>query len=105
VTVWIVFVLAGLGTYGLRLSGIALLRDPDRISPTLQRGLRMIGPAAMGAIIANSLVLSDGEWRPFGAWHVAAFVAVAAGFWKRSMGWAMAAGVATFAALLATGVA
>ena len=103
-TVWIAFVLAGIGTYLIRASGVVLLRNPDRIPPLVQRGLRMIGPAAMGAIIGTSLLLDDGQWRAFGAWHIAAVVAVAVAAWKRSMGWAIVAGASAFAVLLLLGV-
>jgi len=104
VTVWVVFALAGIGTYLIRASGIALLSDPDRIPPLVQRGLRMIGPAAMGAIIGNSLLLDGGHWRAFGAWHIAALVAVGVAAWRRSMGWSIVAGAGAFALALLLGV-
>ena len=96
-TLWLIFIIAGVGTLLIRMSGILVFHDPERISPTMRRALRMIAPAAMGAIVANTLILDQGEWRAFGPWHVAALVAVGVGAWRRSMGWAMAAGVATFA--------
>ncbi len=98
--IWIVVALAGIGTYLIRVSGIVLFQNEDRISPLVRRGLRMIGPAAMGAIIGNALFLDEGAWRPFGAWHVAALVAVAAAVWKRNLALTMLIGAAAFAALL-----
>lgn len=100
--VWIVVALAGIGTYLIRVSGIVLFQNEDRISPLVRRGLRMIGPAAMGAIIGNALFLDAGEWRSFGAWHLAALVAVAAAVWKRNLGLTMLVGAAAFAVLLLT---
>jgi branched-subunit amino acid transport protein len=62
----------------------------------------MVGPAAMGAIIVNALFLDHGEWREFGAWHIAAAVAVIVALWRRSEGWSMLAGAVVFAVLIAT---
>jgi len=103
-TIWLVFALAAVGTYAIRLSGIAILGDEERVPPLVRRALRMIGPAAMGAIVGNSLVLEDGAWRPLGAWHLAALAALAVGVWRRSLGWTMLAGAGAFTVLLALGL-
>lgn len=103
-SVWLIFILAGLGTYLIRISGVMLLRDPERIPAPIQRALRMVAPAAMGAIIANALFLDQGQWRELGAWHVAAAVAVGVAIWRRSQGWSMLAGALAFAVLLASGM-
>jgi branched-subunit amino acid transport protein len=97
--IWLIFILAAIGTYAIRVSGLALFRDEDRIPPRVRRALRMIGPGAMGAIVGNSLLLEAGAWRPFGAWHIAALVAVGFAAWKRSLALTMLAGAAAFAAL------
>src|SRR6187399_257788 len=89
---WLIFIFAAIGTYLIRLSGVLLHRDEERIPIPVRRALRMVGPAAMGAIIVSSLFLDHGEWRSLGAWHLAALVAVGVAVWKRSSGWAMAAG-------------
>lgn len=101
---FVVFLLAGIGTYAIRISGIWLLGGERELPPRVARSLRLVGPAAMGAIIANSLLLADGGWRPFGAWHIAAAVAVGIAIWRRSMGVTMAVGALVFAALLLAGV-
>jgi branched-subunit amino acid transport protein len=98
-TIWLVFILAALGTYAIRISGITLLRDEARIPPVVRRALRMVGPAALGAIVGNSLLLVHGQWRPFGAWHVAALVALGFAAWKRNLALTMLAGAAAFALL------
>jgi branched-subunit amino acid transport protein len=103
-TIWIIIIAAGVGTYLIRLSGVLLLKDEERIPLPVRRALRMVGPAAMGAIIASALFLDHGEWRAFGAWHLAALVAIGVALWKRSMGWSMLAGAVTFAVLLAAGL-
>jgi len=98
--IWLIFILAAIGTYAIRVSGLALFRDEDRMPPPVRRALRMIGPAAMGAIVGSSLLLDNGAVRPFGAWHVAAFAAVALAAWKRSLALTMLGGAAVFAVLL-----
>lgn len=101
-TAWIVFALAAIGTYLIRISGLVIFSDPERIPAPVQRSLKMLGPAAMGAIIANALFLDGEQWRAFGAWHIGAAVAVGVAIWRRSQGWAMLAGAVTFATLIAS---
>ncbi|WP_161794546.1 AzlD domain-containing protein [Demequina globuliformis] len=103
-TAFIVFTLAAIGTYLIRLSGIALLGDGKQLSPRVRKALTLVAPAAMAAIIANSLFLDQGAWRDFGAWHLAALVAVGVALWKRSMGWTLVAGATAFALLLVAGL-
>ncbi len=103
-TIWLIFVLAAIGTYAIRVSGLALFRDEERIPPLVRRALRMIGPGALGAIVGNSLLLDHGAWRPFGAWHIAAIVAVGFAAWKRNLALTMLAGAAVFAVLVGAGL-
>ena len=103
-SLWLIFLFAAIGTYLIRISGVVLLRDPDKIPAPVRRALTMVGPAAMGAIIVNSLFLDQHEWRAFGAWHIAAAVAIVVAVWRRSQGWSMLAGAVTFAALIASGM-
>ena len=99
--VWLIFLFAAIGTYLIRLSGVVLLRHPENIPAPIQRALRMVAPAAMGAIIVNSLFLDQHQWRAFGAWHIAAAVAIVVAVWRRSQGWSMLAGALVFAAIIA----
>ena len=100
-SLWLIFLFAAIGTYLIRISGVVLLRDPDKIPAPVRRALTMVGPAAMGAIIVNSLFLQQHEWRPFGPWHVAALVAIGVALWRRSQGWSMLAGAVVFAVMIA----
>jgi len=104
VTVFLIFVAAGIGTYLIRVSGIVLLSDPEKLPPRLRRALALVAPTALGAIIVNSLLLDEGQWRTFGAWHIAGAVAIAVALWRRSAGMAMAAGAVAFALLLVAGL-
>lgn len=103
-TVFLIFLAAAVGTYLIRVSGIALLSDPEKLPPRLRRALALVAPTALGAIIVNSLFLDEGQWRAFGAWHLGAAVAIGVALWRRSAGWAMTAGAVAFALLLVAGV-
>lgn len=103
-TVFLIFSAAAVGTYLIRISGIALLSNPEKLPPRLRRALGLVAPTALGAIIVNSLFLDAGQWRSFGAWHVAAAVAIGVALWRRSAGWAMTAGAFAFALLSVAGL-
>lgn len=101
---FLIFLFAAIGTYLIRISGIVIFGKDRQLPPRVARALQLVGPAAMAAIIANSLLLDEGAWRSFGAWHLAALVAVGVALWKRSSGWTMASGAVAFAALLLAGL-
>jgi branched-subunit amino acid transport protein len=102
--VFLIFLIAAIGTYMVRLSGVLLLGGPRALPPRLARSLNLIAPAAMAAIIANSLLLDGTAWRPFGAWHIAAIIAVGVAVWRRSAGVTLLVGAAAFGGLLAFGL-
>ncbi len=102
--VLLIFLAAAVGTYAIRISGILLLGRGRRLPARVERSLRLVGPAAMAAIVANSLLLDEGGWRGFGAWHLAALVAIGVAVWRRSSGVTMLAGAVAFAALLLAGL-
>lgn len=104
ITAVVVFTVAAIGTYLIRISGIVLLGGDRELPPRVKTMLSLVAPAAMAAIIANALFLDQGQWRGFGAWHLAALVAALVALWKRSMGWTLLAGVVAFAALLLAGL-
>lgn len=103
-TAFLVFTAAAVGTYVIRLSGVALLGGDRELPERVTRALRLVGPAAMAAIVANALLLDQGDWRVFGAWHLAALVAVGVALWRRTMGITISAGIAAFALLLLSGL-
>ncbi len=106
--IFLIFLIAAIGTYLIRISGIVLLGGKKDLSPRVKRSLGLVAPAAMGAIIANALLFDSSgaglEWRAFGAWHVAALVAVVVAVWRRSMGWTLLVGAVVFAGLLVAGL-
>ncbi len=56
--IWLVMLLGGLLTYGMRLSFIYLLGRFD-VSETIRRALRFVPPAVLSAIIAPELLMPD----------------------------------------------
>ncbi|MFV1989883.1 MAG: AzlD domain-containing protein [Acidimicrobiales bacterium] len=92
--------LAGVGTFFIRSSALVILGDraiPDRVQQTL----RLIAPAVLSAIAANSLLLDSGDIRPLGSWHLAALVAVGVSLKTKSLGWTLAAGLVALWAIQA----
>ncbi len=87
------FVLAGLGTYAIRISAIALVGRGLAISPAVERTLRLIAPAVLASIIVNSLVLDHDHFNAKVSWFIGALVAAAIVRRYRSSGWAMAVAI------------
>ena len=85
--------LAGAGTYLVRVSAIALLSGSTEIPPNVERVLRMIAPAVLAAVLAHSLMLNDGELPPLGTWHVAALIALGVALKWRQAGLTMGLGL------------
>ena len=83
-TVWILIAVIGAGTFGLRISMIALLGRIPRLPPTVERVLRFVRPAVLAALIAPAVMLLDGELAflsPFNPRLAAAVVATVVA-WK-----------------------
>ena len=57
---WLVMVLAGLGTYLLRVS-MVVAHDRFGTPRWLESNLRLIGPSVLAAILVSSLILSHGH--------------------------------------------
>lgn len=87
------FVLAGLGTYLIRVSAIAMMGQGAVVAPRVERTLRLIAPAVLAAIIANGLLLDGGTLNTRPSWYLATLVAVVVAYRVRSAAWAMAAGM------------
>ncbi len=58
-TLWMVIILMGVVTYGLRLSLIALMGRFE-VPPLVSRGLRFVPPAVLSAIVLPELVQPAG---------------------------------------------
>lgn len=58
--VWAAIAAIALGTWGFRVSFVVLFGYLDEVPPRIDRMLRFIPPAVLGAIIAPSLLLVDG---------------------------------------------
>lgn len=56
-TIWVIFVAAGVGTYALRLSFVALLGRVEEVPPRVVGVLRFV-PSAVLAALAGSAVVS-----------------------------------------------
>ncbi len=100
-TAWVVFAVAGLGTYLSRSFFILIVGDRV-LSLRAERALRNIGPAVLAALTA-SLLTTDGPVEFFTSIpEVAAVVAaLAVGLWRRTFGAAFLAAIIVWASLSA----
>lgn len=87
-------VLAGAGTYLIRVSAIALhgLRRP---SPSAEATLRLIAPAVLAAIVADRLFLVDGDPTVQWDWWLAGAAAGLVAYRWRSPGLTVLVGMLT----------
>ncbi len=88
-------VLVALGTYAIRISAIVVLAR-RMIPPKVEQTFRLIAPAVMAALVANTLLLDHGAVRPVGLWHLAALVAIGVALWTRSVGWTLLVGLIVY---------
>ena len=84
--------LLALGTYLFRISVIELAAGRE-IPQRYEAMLRLIPPAVLTALVADSLALTDSGIRPFGPWWVAAAIAVAVAVKTKSAAWTLASGM------------
>lgn len=88
----LVVVLAGVGTFALRVCMIVVL-GRVRVTERVEEGLRLIAPAALGALVAQGLLLSEGAIRPLDSWYAAAAIAAVVAWRTGSVGWTLAGGM------------
>jgi branched-subunit amino acid transport protein len=86
-------VAVGIGTYLFRLSAVAVFHGARTIPVRVERSLRLIAPAVLAALVANSLILDGDGFRSFGAWYGAAIVAATVAVWTRSAAWTLLSGM------------
>ncbi|AZG12520.1 AzlD domain-containing protein [Cupriavidus pauculus] len=95
-----VFLGAGLATYLIRLSFIAV-EGRVHLPPWFRTALQFVPAAMLSALIAPDLLMRDGAvyLSPYNARLVAGLVAIVIAARTRSVGWTIAGGMATLIAL------
>ena len=91
IDLFIVAVVAA-GTLAMRASMITLLADVA-IPLRVEQALGLVAPAVLAGLVAQTLFLDHGEFRPFGTWYVAGAVAATVAWRTRSFGWTLLAGM------------
>lgn len=86
--------LVGIGSYGFRVSFIALASRAERVPPRVETALSMIAPSVLAAIVADSLLFAGDEWRGFDEWHVALAVTTLIAWRTKSIAACLAVGMA-----------
>ena len=93
-------VLGGIGTYAARALPL-LAPGVDRLPAPVLTYLRLIGPAALGAIAAADIFVADGAFR-VGPEAVAVITGAAVGWWRSNLLVGMAVSVVVVLLLRAT---
>lgn len=57
---WLVILAAGVGTFALRASFVALFGKFDDVPPTVERVLRFVPAAVLSALVVPQLAFADG---------------------------------------------
>jgi branched-subunit amino acid transport protein len=95
--------LAGIGTYGLRVGAIALAGGRASIPPRVETALSMIPPAVLAAITAESLLYDGDSLRGLDEWHMTIVVAALVAWRTRSVALCLAVGMGLLWGLAALG--
>ena len=99
-TLWLIILVAGLGTFSLRLSFIVLLekmKEPE----LMRRALKYVPPAVMAALVSSSLLIRDDAIFLSLDNHrlLAAMIAAVVGWRTRSLLWTILSGLIALFAL------
>ena len=86
--------LAGLGTYLVRVSFIAFGGRLRSIPPRVELALSMIPPAVLAAIAASSLLLDGDELRGLDEWHIAGLAAMLVAWRTKNVALCLSVGMA-----------
>ncbi|MGY8523685.1 AzlD domain-containing protein [Paracidovorax citrulli] len=91
-----VMVAAGLATYLIRLSFIAI-EGRLRLPPWFRTALQFVPAAMLSALIAPDLLMRDGALalEPDNTRLLAGLIAIVIAAWTRSVAWTIAGGMAT----------
>lgn len=92
----LIFAIAGIGVYAIRLSGLAVAAGNREIPAGASKALHLVAPAAISAVVASAVLLDGGAIRGLSAWHVAALVAIGVAAWRRNLALTMGVGGAVF---------
>ena len=82
----------GAGTLAMRASMVTLLAGAT-LSPRVIQALRLVAPAVLAGLVAQTLFLDHGAWRPFGSWYLAAAIAALVAWRTRSFAWTLLVGM------------
>ncbi len=88
----VLVVIVAAGTLAMRASMVTLLADVT-IPTRVEQALSLVAPAVLAGLVAQTLFLDHGEFRPFGTWYLAAAVAALVAWRTRSFGWTLLAGM------------
>lgn len=80
------------GTLAMRASMVTLLAGTT-IPAGVEQALALVAPAVLAGLVAQTLFLEGGGWRPFGTWYLAAAVAALVAWRTRTFGWTLLAGM------------
>ena len=86
-------VVVGVGTLVMRSVAIKILAGRE-IPGIVQRALRLVAPAVLSGLVAQTLLLNDGSLRSPSMWHIAAVGAALVAWFSRSVGYTLGAGMA-----------
>lgn len=98
--IWALILIAGIGTFSLRLSFIAFL-EKIKEPPWFSRALKYIPAAVMAALVSSSLLLRENQLALSLENHrlLAGVIAGAVGFFTRSLLWTILTGLIALFAL------
>ena len=86
--------LAGIGTYLIRVSFIAFSRRLQSIPPRVELALSMIPPAVLASIAASGLLLQGDELRGLDEWHIAGLAAALVAWRTKNVALCLSVGMA-----------
>ncbi len=82
------------GSLLMRLSLVVLLANAT-IPERMQQALRLVAPAVLAGLVAQTLFIDGGEIRSFSTWYIAALVAALVAWRTRSIGLTLLVGMAS----------
>lgn len=92
-TTWIVIVVAGIATYGIRSSFLLFADRFQDVGEGTREVLRMIPAAALAALVAPALLRVDGQVQLLGPRPFAGLIALVVAYLTRSILWTILVGI------------